>query len=171
MPHLSHDNLMAHCRKFFVTAFLLTLLCVAFPAQITYAEQPEVTQIKYTMLNQINQVRASYGLYPYQLDERLSEAAQDHVADRYNLNYHSHWGSDGSNYYQRIRRAGYFPFQANETIGWGMNVNQQMNWWLNSRIHRSILLSTRYQHIGIGYMGNPAYRGGHWWAIKYAQPY
>ncbi len=158
-------------KLFFVTALLLALLSSTFSVQVARAEQPEVTQIKYAMLNQINQIRASYGLYPYRLNERLSEAAQDHVADRYNRNYHSHWGSDGSNYYQRIRRAGYSPFRANETIGWGYNVDRQINWWLNSRIHRSILLSTRYHHIGIGYMGNPAYRGGHWWVIKYAQPY
>ena len=168
MPRL-HDRQAIACSKafFFMTPLLFMLLWLAFPANVSYAESPGVTQIQYTMLNRINQVRASYGLYPYRLDSRLQQAAQAHVADRYYLNYHSHWGSDGSNYYQRMRRAGYIPWQANETIGWGLNMDRQLNWWLNSRFHRSILLSTRYDHIGIGHMVNN--RGGHWWVIKYAR--
>ena len=154
---------------FFITPLLFLLLYLAFPFNISYADGPGVVQMRYAMLKQINQARASYGLYPYQLDNRLLQAAQAHVADRYDVNYHSHRGSNGSNYYQRIRQAGYMPIQANETIGWGYNLDRQVNWWLNSRIHRWLLLSSRYDEIGIGYSGNPNSRGDHWWVVKYAR--
>ncbi|MDQ4075905.1 MAG: CAP domain-containing protein [Chloroflexota bacterium] len=162
-------------RSTLVLAFLFLLLFFTFPLMSSLAEEPAasapldpVAQTRHTLLSRINEIRASYGLHPYGMNERLVQAAQGHVADMRARGYMSHWGSDGSGYYDRVYRTGYVAGKVNEAIGWGYNMERMLNWWLNSRVHRQILLSPLYTEIGIGYLGNPERRGGHWWTVNVA---
>jgi uncharacterized protein YkwD len=126
------------------------------------------------LFDTINNIRVEHGLPAYQYSVKLEMAAQTHVADMQSHNLRSHRGSDGSMYYERLAAAGYVTAEpwgaANETIGWGNNLERQVNWWMNSPVHRSIILSNHYTEIGIGYVGNPDQRWGHWWTVNYALP-
>lgn len=126
------------------------------------------------LFERINAIRAEHGLPAFQYNLKLEMAAQTHTVDMQSHGLRSHRGTDGSMYYERLVTAGYTPAErwgsANETIGWGNNLDRQMSWWMNSSVHRSIILSSHYTEIGIGYVGDPNQRWGHWWTVNYALP-
>ncbi len=165
-------------RSIVTTALLFLLLLFAFPLMTSLAEDPasapapldSTTQQEMTLLQRINEVRASYGLYPFTYNSSISQAADDHVAEAVNRNWMSHRGANGSSYYDRVYSTGYTPSKVNEAIGWGYNMERQLTWWLNSPVHRAILLSSAYTEIGIGYRGNPGAKWGHWWVVNVAAP-
>jgi uncharacterized protein YkwD len=129
--------------------------------------------IQQQLFDRLNAIRAERGLAPFAYNSALEAAAQRHTNDMQRNSLRSHRGSDGSNYYERMVAAGYTPSArwgaANETIGWGNNLDRMVNWWMNSPVHRSIILSSAYTEIGIGYAGNPAQRWGHWWTVDYGK--
>ena len=63
----------------------------------------------------VNQERASRGIAPLVMDDRLLAAAQGHALDMATHDFVSHTGSDGSSAGERIAAAGY-------SDGWGENV-------------------------------------------------
>lgn len=155
---------------------LALLLLFSFPLMTSLAEErgtPEVSPIvqqELLLLDRINGIRAEYGLHPLVLNDQLTQAAHAHVAEAVSRHYMSHTGADGSSYYDRVARTGYAAAKVNEAIGWGYNMDRQLNWWLNSRVHRGMLLSPLYTEIGIGYQGNPTQQWGHWWVLNFALP-
>jgi uncharacterized protein YkwD len=126
------------------------------------------------LFDRLNAIRADYGLAPFSYSTALEVAAQRHTNDMQANSWRSHRGTDGTMYYDRMVAAGYRPASrwgaANETIGWGNNLDRQITWWMNSPVHRGIILSSKYTEIGIGYGGNPAQRWGHWWTVDYGIP-
>jgi uncharacterized protein YkwD len=163
-------------RSVIVWALLFLVILFAFPLMTSRAEEPNSTpldpqtQMELTLLERINEVRASYGLHPYTLNSRLADAAGAHASEGAARNWMSHRGANGSSYYDRVAWAGYEAVKVNEAIGWGYNLEGMLNWWLNSPVHRGILLSSNYSEIGIGYVGNPDARWGHWWVVNVASP-
>jgi uncharacterized protein YkwD len=131
-------------------------------------------EMQQQLLVRINGIRAEHGLPAFQYSLKLESAAQTHVVDMQSHGLRSHRGTDGSMYYERLVAAGYTPAErwgsANETIGWGNNLERQISWWMNSSVHRSIILSSHYTEIGIGYVGDANARWGHWWTVNYAVP-
>lgn len=146
------------------------------PSTTTLASIPDAPggEMQAQLFQRINAIRAEHGLPAFQYSLKLEIAAQTHVVDMQSHGLRSHRGSDGSMYYERLTAAGYTPAErwgsANETIGWGNNLDRQISWWMNSTIHRNIILSSHYTEIGIGYAGDPAQRWGHWWTVNYAVP-
>ncbi len=165
---------VAFPRSVLVLAGLFLLLFFAFPLLTSLAEGPTapapdpITQNEQSMLARINEVRASYGLYPFREATLLDNAAGAHVTEAQARNYMSHRGANGSSYYNRVASAGYEADKVNEAIGWGYALERQLTWWLNSPVHRAILLSSTYTDIGVGYAGNPAKSWGHWWVVNVA---
>lgn len=167
-------------RTLAVTVLFFLLLFFAFPWMSSLAEAPpEATvaqpleparQLEVDILLQINAVRAEHGLAPLRLNPKLSEAAAGHVADMQRNGNRSHRGWDGSSYGQRIARTGYLAQESNEAIGWGYNKDRMVNWWLNSRWHRPILLSPSLQEVGVAYSGDPHSQWGHWWVLNFGTP-
>lgn len=156
-------------------AFLFLLLFFIFPLMTSLAEGPTaqtdpITQTEQTLLNRINEIRASHGLHPLTLSAQLNQAADVHVADMQAHGNRSHRGMDGSSYNDRISRTGYAANRTNEAIGWGYNMERQISWWLNSPVHRPILLSAEYTEVGVGYLGEPGREWGHWWVLDFASP-
>lgn len=154
---------------------LFLLMAFAFPMLTSRAEDPASVaearlQEEHQMLERLNAVRADYGLHPLTINSNLETAADAHVAESASRNWMSHYGADGSTYYDRAARAGYTGSRVNEAVGWGYNLDRMLTWWLNSPVHRPILLSAEYTEIGIGYLGNPNDRWGHWWVINFATP-
>lgn len=157
-----------------VLALLFLALMLVFPLMTSRAEEPTAapldpqSQMEAAMLTRINEVRAQYGLHPFTYNGQLADAAATHVAEGASRNWLSHRGANGSSYYDRVALTGYLADKVNECIGWGYNQERMLTWWLNSPVHRSILLSPTYTEVGIGYEGNPAARWGHWWVLKAA---
>ncbi len=67
----------------------------------------------------INQYRRDKGLKPLQLNAQLTDAAKAHSRDLAQWDRISHYGSDGSNPWDRVKRAGYHARLAAENVGTG----------------------------------------------------
>jgi uncharacterized protein YkwD len=126
------------------------------------------------LLTMINKVRADKSLPPLKLDDRLSAAAQVHSVDMACKNYVDHNGSDGSTWFDRIKRQKYSYAYASENIGaadpaFG-DYNWMFNWWMNSQIHRDNILSPKITQIGIGYAFYPDSDNKGYYTLDFARP-
>ena len=98
----------------------------------------------------VNQTRVSYGLPPFVWNETLAQAARNHSIDMAENNFIGHYGSDGSNVGQRIRREGLTPNRWAENVVIGLQTPEQaMEGWMNSYGHRANILR-EINYIGVG---------------------
>jgi uncharacterized protein YkwD len=106
----------------------------------------------------IDAVRTERGLGPVRADARLERAARSHAADMVRRDYFAHRSPGGSDVSDRLARAGWTPARgswwAGEILVTGDGAagtpRRLVAAWLNSPPHRSVLLSTRPDAIGIG---------------------
>jgi uncharacterized protein YkwD len=140
-------------RKRLITGiFALLLVGAATPAQPADAAQ---NADPYYLIQLVNNVRAEYGLPPYQVDASLMAAAQAHSEWAASVGTHSHTGIGGSTPQDRAVAAGYGGGQSvrvSENIYWGTNATPEsaVQWWRNSPIHFRGMTSTNYTQIGAG---------------------
>jgi uncharacterized protein YkwD len=100
----------------------------------------------------INQARAEANIPALNVNAQLTQAAQSHSVDMACSNLLSHFGSDGSGWWDRISRTGYFsthgPSVA-EIIAIG-TPQDAMNQWRSDPAHWEFVLSASTE-IGVGY--------------------
>ena len=123
----------------------------------------------------INDVRAKNGLAALTLEPRLSAAAQAHSEDMACMDYIDHTGSDGSNWADRVKAAGYKYSYVSENIyagdpAFGGDAQGAFDWWMNSKIHRDNILSPKITQIGIGFASstNAQFKGRY--TLNFARP-
>ena len=99
----------------------------------------------------INQYRRDKGLKPLKLNSELSEAAKAHSRDLAKWDRISHYGSDGSNPWDRVKRTGYKARLAAENVGTGqVDFSEVFRGWQESPGHNKNLLLSDAQEMGIG---------------------
>jgi uncharacterized protein YkwD len=106
----------------------------------------------------VNEERGARGLAPLMRDGDLAAAARAHASDMTARGYFSHVSRDGERLGDRLRDAGYGDpgdgWYAGEALGWGSGPRATpanlVQAFLDSPPHRRILLSTRYEEIGVG---------------------
>lgn len=98
----------------------------------------------------INAYRRSKGLRPLALNTALTEAAKAHSRDLARWDRISHYGSDGSNPWDRVKRTGYNARLAAENVGTGQaSLEEVFKGWQNSPGHNKNLLLTDAREMGI----------------------
>lgn len=98
----------------------------------------------------INDYRRKNGLKPLTVDAQLTAAAKAHSLDLAKWDRISHYGSDGSNPWDRVRRAGYKASLAAENVGTGqVTIEEVFKGWRNSPGHNKNLLLKDARHMGI----------------------
>lgn len=98
----------------------------------------------------VNSYRKSKGLRPLLLQPALTEAARSHSRDLAKWDRISHFGSDGSNPWDRVKRAGYPAKLAAENVGTGQaDIEEVIKGWQASPGHNKNLLLPDAQHMGI----------------------
>jgi uncharacterized protein YkwD len=98
----------------------------------------------------INAYRKEKGLKPLKLNTALTEAAKNHSRDLAKWDRISHYGSDGSNPWDRVKRVGYNAKVTAENVGTGqVTVDEVMKGWQNSPGHNKNLLLTDASDMGI----------------------
>ena len=98
----------------------------------------------------INAYRKEKGLKPLKLNPELTEAAKNHSRDLSKWDRISHYGSDGSNPWDRVKRSGYKARLAAENVGTGQaSFEEVMKGWKNSPGHNKNLLLADAEHMGI----------------------
>lgn len=107
-----------------------------------------------------------------ELDVRLQAAARRHSLDMLINGVQwpdPHTGSDGSTPPQRISEAGYVWTTLGETIGLGHTTPREVvDGWMDSPLHRDILLDPAFIHVGVGYEpGSGSTDYWHYWTAAF----
>jgi uncharacterized protein YkwD len=114
----------------------------------------------------INEYRKQKGLRPLKLQPALTEAARAHSADLAKWDRISHFGSDGSNPWDRVKRAGYNAKLAAENVGTGQaSIEEVMKGWQASPGHNKNLLVADAEHMGIALVHDPKTEFKTFWTL------
>ncbi|MGI9423100.1 MAG: CAP domain-containing protein [Hyphomicrobiaceae bacterium] len=104
----------------------------------------------------INAYRRNHGLKPLKLNVLLTKAAKLHSTDLAKWDRISHFGSDGSNPWDRVKRSGYKARLAAENVGTGQaTLEEVMAGWKKSPGHNKNLLLRDAEHMGIALVQSP----------------
>jgi uncharacterized protein YkwD len=114
----------------------------------------------------INAYRREHGLKPLKLNAALTEAAKIHSRDLAKWDRISHYGSDGSNPWDRVKRVGYNAKLAAENVGTGqVTIEEVMKGWETSPGHNKNLLLADAEHMGIALVQDPKTEFKTFWTL------
>jgi uncharacterized protein YkwD len=114
----------------------------------------------------INAYRKEKGLKPLKLNTSLTEAAKNHSRDLAKWDRISHYGSDGSNPWDRVKRTGYNAKLAAENVGTGqVTIDEVMKGWKESPGHNKNLLLADADHMGIALVQDPKTEFKTFWTL------
>jgi uncharacterized protein YkwD len=114
----------------------------------------------------INAYRKEKGLKPLRLNTQLTEAAKAHSRDLAKWDRISHFGSDGSNPWDRVKRVGYSAKLAAENVGTGqVTIEEVMKGWQTSPGHNKNLLLPDAQEMGIALVQDPKTEFKTFWTL------
>ena len=114
----------------------------------------------------INAYRKEKGLKPLKLNAALTEAAKAHSRDLAKWDRISHYGSDGSNPWDRVKRAGYNAKVAAENVGTGQaSLDEVIKGWQQSPGHNKNLLLADVEHMGIALVQDPRTEFKTFWTL------
>ena len=119
----------------------------------------------------INRYRKHKGLKPLRLHPLLTKAAKAHSSDLAHNDRIAHKGSDGSDPWVRVQRAGYKPRLAAENVGAGqMSLAEVFRGWQDSPGHDENLLLPDATHMGIALVHNPTTEYKTFWTLVLGKP-
>ncbi len=114
----------------------------------------------------INAYRVENGLKPLKLNAKLSAAAKAHSRDLSKWDRISHYGSDGSNPWDRVKRTGYKPRLAAENVGTGqVSFDEVMRGWKDSEGHNKNLLLADAREAGLALVQDPRTEFKSFWTL------
>jgi uncharacterized protein YkwD len=119
----------------------------------------------------VNAYRKDKGLRPLKLQPNLTEAARGHSRDLAKWDRISHFGSDGSNPWDRVKRAGYNAKLTAENVGTGqISIQEVIKGWKNSPGHNKNLLLADAEHMGIALVHDPKTEFKTFWTLVVGSP-
>lgn len=119
----------------------------------------------------INQYRRDKKLKPLKLNAELTEAAKAHSRDLSKWDRISHYGSDGSNPWDRVKRTGYRARVAAENVGTGqVDFEEVMRGWKASPGHNKNLLLPEASEMGLALIQDPKTEFKSFWTLVLAAP-
>jgi uncharacterized protein YkwD len=119
----------------------------------------------------VNAYRREKGLRPLKLQPALTEAARAHARDLAKWDRISHFGSDGSNPWDRVKRAGYNARLAAENVGTGqVTIEEVIKGWKASPGHNKNLLLPEAEHMGIALVQDSKTEFKTFWTLVIASP-
>lgn len=122
-------------------------------------------------LTMVNSYREENGLAPLELDPKLREAALAHAQDLANNDRISHFGSDGSDPWERVERTGFDPKVAAENVGTGqLTFGELLREWKRSPDHNSNLLLPDATHMGVAVVRDPDTQFKTFWSLVLGAP-
>jgi uncharacterized protein YkwD len=119
----------------------------------------------------VNTYRAQNGLKPLKLNTKLAEAATKHSEDLAKNDRISHYGSDGSDTWDRVRRTGYQARMTAENVGTGQrSIGEVFKGWQNSQDHNANLLLKDAEEMGIGLVYSDKTQFKTFWTLVIGSP-
>ena len=123
------------------------------------------------VLDLVNAYRKQNGLKALTLNATLSEAAKNHSRDLAKWDRISHFGSDGSNPWDRVKRTGYNARLAAENVGTGqVPIEEVFKGWKESPGHNKNLLLADAEHMGIALVQEPKSEFKTFWTLVLGAP-
>jgi uncharacterized protein YkwD len=114
----------------------------------------------------VNAYRKTQGLKALTLNTELTNAAKAHARDLAKWDRISHYGSDGSNPWDRVKRAGYNAKVAAENVGTGQaSFDEVLKGWKESPGHNRNLLMNDVDHMGIALVQDPKTEFKTFWVL------
>lgn len=114
----------------------------------------------------VNDYRESEGLPPLKLHPKLKEAAMAHAEDLAEHDRISHFGSDGSDAWERLRRTGFEPRVAAENVGAGQTTfGELLREWKRSPSHKRNLLLPDATHMGVAVVTKSETQFNTFWSL------
>ncbi len=117
------------------------------------------TATAYDVIAEVNTLRASQGLLPYQVNSTLMTIAQTHAEYQASTGVLSHYSADGSRPYQRAIAAGYPVagdlarggfFSENIHAGSNLSAADVVDAWQADSLHLNTMISPDLKDIGVG---------------------
>ncbi len=122
-------------------------------------------------LTMINKYRASKKLSALTLNNKLSKAAKVHARDLAKHDRISHFGFDGSDPWQRIKKTGYKASVAAENVGTGqISLKEVFIGWQKSPGHNANLLLSDATQMGIALIKDPKTEYKTFWVLELGSP-
>lgn len=119
----------------------------------------------------INQYRREKGLQPLRLNPELSQAATRHSQDLADNDRISHYGSDGSDTWDRVKRSGYVARLTAENVGTGqLSIDEVFRGWQKSDVHNANLLLSDAEEMGIAMVHKPDTQFKTFWTLVLGSP-
>jgi uncharacterized protein YkwD len=114
-------------------------------------EFSDLQAVRAALLRRVNRERRAAGVPPMREEPLLDETAQRHAADMLARSYYDHDSPEGTTVLERSRAAGYRPNMTAENIARGQyTIEEVMDGWMSSPIHRENILSPLFADIGSG---------------------
>ncbi len=136
----------------FLAALLLAFLIgmAAWQERVARAED-----CPSALIAQVNALRTSHGLPPYQVNSILMAVAQAHSDYQASIQTMTHIGPDGSHPRDRVIAAGYgagHTVFVSENIAWGYNLSPAsvVQMWTGDQPHWNTMMGEYYKDIGAG---------------------
>jgi uncharacterized protein YkwD len=138
------------------------------PAQARTGVEAPLRSTAEELIEAVNNLRAAWGLPPYQANEILTSIAQTHAEYLVSIGTITHIDANGLRPYQRALEAGYHVagdlnlggwFSENITAGSGMTAAEAVQQWMGDAPHQNTMLSGTLTDIGagVGVNGNTFY--------------
>ena len=109
------------------------------------------------MLKLVNEERAKYGLKPVVADPQLTPVARSHSHDMFKRGYFSHYTPEGTDPFDRMKKAGIKYYSAGENLALGQTLKICHQGLMNSPGHRANILNPSYGRLGIGILDGGSY--------------
>jgi LysM repeat protein len=134
---------------------LLLALAAVMAARPYGAAGAPANQAAYDLIDEVNSLRVSNGLAPYNIDPILMAVAQAHTDYQVSIGSTTHYGADGSHPRDRAIAAGYgggATVFVSENIagGTGLTPAEAVGWWQGDAAHLNTMLGPNYTDVGAG---------------------
>ena len=122
------------------------------------------------LVNMVNEHRATLGISVLTYNVQVATAAQFITDDNSARGILSHTDINGDRARERLTAAGYNFRGWGEILGFSPygNHGQIFDLWLGSELHKQIIETPNYVHMGIGITKDA--NGGYWYGIVFAHP-
>ena len=111
------------------------------------------------MVVEMNVERAAHGLPALRINDQLSAAATDRIADMFGKHYFAHVSPDGIEPWSWVDRHGYNYRHVGENLAVGYpTAASVVDGWMHSAGHRANLLGKTYDEVGVAVaQGSPTH--------------
>jgi LysM repeat protein len=143
-------SLIAGLLPAFILGILIVGTAAASPAGLPATDRAG------TIIQLVNQLRASYGLAAYRVDPILMAVAKKQNDWRVAANVLTHLGPDGSTPKERAAAAGYggggtIFISENIVDGTGLTPQEAVDWWKGDEPHLNTMIGAQYRDAGAAY--------------------